>query len=122
MNFIQSGNMAGNTAGNTDRRRDQRTCDRVITLELEGQFYSTLDWSLGGFLIEGYEGVLQPGNSAPISIILEDGGKTMEQAATASIVRIVSTDFELQQLAAKFNDLSDNAFGLLEGWQTGRPN
>lgn len=111
MNFIQ--------AGNIDRRRDQRSSDRVITLELEGQFYSTLDWSLGGFLIEGYEGALEPGNSAAVSIILEDGSDTIEQSATASIIRIVQSDLELRQLAAKFDDLSDDAFGLLENWQSG---
>jgi len=113
MNLIQ--------AGNIDRRRDQRSSDRVITLELEGQFYSTLDWSLGGFLIEGYEGALEPGNSAPVSIILEDGSETIEQPATASIVRIVQSDLELRQLAAKFDDLSDDTFGLLESWQSGNP-
>ena len=101
-----------------ERRRDQRTSERVITLELEGQFYSTLDWSLGGFLIEGYEGDLQPGHSAPISIILEDGVDTVEQPATASVVRIVQSELELRQLAAKFDDLNDEVCGLLEDWQS----
>ena len=111
MNFIQ--------AGNIERRRDQRSSDRVITLELEGQFYSTLDWSLGGFLIEGYEGVLQPGTAAPISIILEDGADTIEHLATVSIIRVVESELQLRQLAAKFDDLSDDASGLLESWQSG---
>lgn len=101
-----------------ERRRDKRLRNRVITLELEGEFYSTLDWSLGGFLIEGYDGDLEPGKLAPVSIILEEGSETVEQPATASIVRIVRSDLELRQLAAQFSDLSDKAFELLEGWQS----
>ena len=105
--------------GNIDGSQERHTSYRVITLELEGQFYSTADWSLGGFLIDGYEGALQPGSSTPVSIILEDGSETVEHPATASIVRIVRSDLDLCQLAAKFDDLSDITSGLLENWQSG---
>lgn len=103
---------------NIDRRKDKRPGNRVITLELEGQFYSTLDWSLGGFMIEGYEGSLEPGKLSPVNIILEDGGDTIERTVTASVISIVRSNLELKQLAAQFNDLSDEAFDLLEGWQS----
>ncbi|MBT5048054.1 MAG: PilZ domain-containing protein [Rhodospirillaceae bacterium] len=105
--------------GETDRRRDIRTGDRILTLELEGQFYSTADWSLGGFMIDGYEDTLEPGNSAPVNIILEEDGHMVEQSVTAKIVRLVPGELNLRQLAAQFSDLSDTVIELLEGWQSG---
>jgi hypothetical protein len=109
--------MNNTQAQKMDRRHDRRQTNRVITVELEGQFYSTLDWSVGGFRIEGYEGDLKAGNIAAISIISDEGNETLEQAATASIVRIVHEDLELQQLAAQFDDLSSSAFNLLDELQ-----
>jgi hypothetical protein len=107
MSFVQTG-MA-------ERRKNKRVGKYVITLELDGQFYSTADWSLGGFGVDGYQGSLQPGNLVPVTIVLETGHQTYEQTALASIVRNAG-----QKLAAKFNELGNDALDLLDGWQSGR--
>lgn len=101
----------------TERRRDKRPGRHVLTLEFDGQFYSTMDWSLGGFGIDGYQGSAQPGNLVPVTIVLETGHATYEQTALASVIR--NDDVE-QKLAAKFSELGNDAFDLLDGWQTGR--
>ena len=109
MSFVQT--------GRAERRRDKRLGKHAITLELDGQFYSTKDWSLGGFGVDGYQGSLQPGNLVPVTIFLETGHQTFELTALASIVR---NDDAGQKLVAKFNELGSDAFDLLDGWQTGR--
>ena len=103
--------------GRAERRRHKRFGKHVITLELDGQFYSTMDWSLGGFSVDGYQGSLQPGNLVPVTIVLETGHQTYEQKVRACIVR---NDDNGQKLAAKFNELGSETIDLLDGWQTGR--
>ena len=109
MNIVQT--------GRAERRRAKRLGKHVITLELDGQFYSTMDWSLGGFCLDGYQGSLQPGNLVPVTIVLETGHQTYEQSALANIVR---NDDGEQKLAAEFSELGSDALDLLDSWQTGR--
>lgn len=103
--------------GMAERRRDRRLGIRLITVEFDGQFYATKNWSLGGFLIDGYAGTLQPAETAPVGIIVEDGRRTWERGALVSVVR---TEDEGQRLAARFNGLDGATFDLLDGWQSGR--
>ena len=98
-----------------ERRRENYPGNNVITLELDGEFYSTMDWSLGGFDVDGYQGSLQPGNLVPVTIVLETGHQTYEQTAFVSIVLNAG-----QKLAAKFNELGSDARDLLDDWQSGR--
>ena len=109
MNFVQT--------AIAERRRDKRLGRHVLTLELDGQFYSTTDWSLGGFGVDGYQGSLRPGNLVPVTIVLETGHRTYEQTTLANIVR---SDDAGQKLAARFDELGSEAFDLLDAWQTGR--
>ena len=109
MNFVQTVRV--------EQRRDKRIGKYVLTLELDGQFYSTTDWSLGGFAIDGYRGSLQAGNQVAVTIVLETVRETFEQTVLTSVVR---NDEEEQRLAVSFNELESDAFDLLEGWQSGR--
>ena len=109
MNVVQTGIV--------ERRSNQRLGKYVLTLELDGQFYSTTDWSLGGFCIDGYKGDLEEGGIADVAIVLETGSQTFEETVRTSIVRIEEDE---QRLAARFTELESEAFDLLDGWQTGR--
>jgi hypothetical protein len=97
-----------------DRRGDKPHGKHVITLELDGEFYSTTDWSLGGFGVDGYQGRLKPGNLVPVTIVLETARETYEHTAFAKIVQNAG-----QQLAAKFNELGADALDFLTEWQEG---
>ena len=72
-----------------DARHDR--CIEAISLEieLEEQFFTTVDWSLGGFLIEGYEGWRRPSDVIVIGITVRVGEETYEHAARAGVVRFV---------------------------------
>lgn len=100
-----------------DARRDKRIDAISLEIELEERFYTTVDWSLGGFLIEGYEGRRRPGEIITIGITVKVGEDTYEHAARAGVVRFVPGK---NQLAARFLRLDPATVNTLEGHMTGR--
>lgn len=100
-----------------DARRDRRIDAISLEIELEEQFFTTVDWSLGGFLIEGYEGRRRPGEVVTIGITVKVGEETYEHAARAGVVRFVP---DKNQLAARFLRLDPATVNTLEGHMTGR--
>ena len=100
-----------------DARRDRRIDTISLEIELEEQFYTTVDWSLGGFLIEGYEGRRQPGEVVTIGITVKVGEETYEHTARVGVVRLVP---DKNQLAARFLRLDAATVNTLEGYMTGR--
>lgn len=100
-----------------DARRDRRIEAISLEIELEKRFYTTVDWSLGGFLIEGYEGRRKPGDIVTIGITVRVGEETYEHAARAGVVRIVE---DKKQFAGRFLRLDPATVNTLEGYMTGR--
>jgi hypothetical protein len=101
----------------SNRRRDKRVSVMPIEIELEGKVYTAIDWSLGGFLIEGYAGRRRPGDEVTIGIQVIASGVEFNHVAQAEVVRI---DPHGKQLAANFVGLDSATLGDLEGWLTGR--
>lgn len=101
----------------SNRRRDKRISVVPIQIELEGKVYTAIDWSLGGFLIEGYAGRRRPGDEVMITLQVLASGVEFNHVAQAEVVRI---DPLGKQLAANFVGLDAAALGDLEGWLTGR--
>ena len=100
-----------------DARRDRRVDMISLEIELEEKCYTTVDWSLAGFLIEGYEGRRRPGDVVTIGITVKVGEETYEHAARAGVVRFVPGK---NQLAARFLRLDAATANTLEGHMTGR--
>jgi len=101
-----------------DARRDRRVEMISLEIELEKQFYTTVDWSLGGFLIEGYEGRRRPVDVVTVGITVKVGEETYEHAASAAVVRFVPDKNQL--FAARFLRLDAATVNTLEGHMTGR--
>lgn len=101
----------------TERRHDKRLTVRPITVELDGKSYETLDWGLGGFLIEPYEGRHMPGDRLYVCIKIDDGQHTHSHVVEIQLVRL---DRKYGEFAASFIDLDDDTFKTLEGWLSGR--
>ena len=101
----------------SNRRRDKRISVRPIQIELEGEVYTAIDWSLGGFLIEGYAGRLRPGEEVMIAIQVIASEVEFNHVARAELIRI---DPHGNQLAANFVGLDSATLATLEGWLTGR--
>ncbi len=100
-----------------NQRRDKRVSVMPIQIELEGEVYTAIDWSLGGFLIEGYVGRRRPGDEVVIAVQVFTSDVEFNHAASAEVVRI---DPLGKQLAANFVGLDSATLADLEGWLTGR--
>ncbi len=101
----------------SERRRDKRLTVRPITIELDGKSYETLDWGLGGFLIEPYEGSHVPGDCLYVRITVDDGRHTHSHVVEIKLLRL---DRKYGEFAANFINLDDDTFKTLEGWMSGR--
>ena len=99
-----------------NRRRDKRVETWPILIELEGKVYPTVDWSLGGFLIDGYDGKRRRGEEITVGILVKAGTEQLSHVARAEIVR---RDVLAGHLAANFIGLDNATVDTLEGWLTG---
>lgn len=100
-----------------NRRRDKRVEVWPILVELEGKVYPTIDWSLGGFLIEGYDGARRRGEEITVGILVKAGTAELSHVVRAEVVR---RNVTTGQLAANFIMLDNATVDTLEGWMTGR--
>jgi hypothetical protein len=90
-------------------RRDHRYPLPPLIIIIEGAEYSTINWSLGGFLVTGFDRKVELGQT--IAGML----RTLEQpgfAFTATVVR--SGDTAPDHLAVKFSDLGERGMSVLE--------
>jgi len=94
-----------------NRRGHRRVIMPPIQIEIEGTEYTTVDWSLGGFLISPYAGKLKPGASVPITIIATSGDDMSRHFAIAEIIRF---DLAEQRIAGRFDRLDPKAVDSLE--------
>ncbi len=101
----------------SDSRRNKRVDTIAIEIEIEDTTYTTLDWSLGGFLVDGYQGNHQSGDEIIVGISVTVGDKEYCHVARAEIIRIEAAS---NQLAANFLELDNATVDTLDGWMTGR--
>lgn len=84
-----------------ERRRAIRYGGPELLIEVNGQIYHTLNWSVRGVLVEGFKGILAKGKSIKVGISSGDvPGKGREWA------KVVRTDTEEQTLALEFLEIS----------------
>ncbi|CAK0745442.1 hypothetical protein CCP1ISM_2080002 [Azospirillaceae bacterium] len=80
----------------------------MLTVEIEGQRRSTINWSVRGLLLEEYHGDLRPGDQVKIHITAEGysgGGKCW--------VRVVRRVPKRGELALDFADISTIILNLM---------
>jgi PilZ domain len=90
-------------------RRDHRYPLPPLVIIIDGTEYSSINWSLGGFLITGFDRKIASGQTVTGML------RTLDQpgfAFTATVVR--SGDTAPDHLAVKFSDLSDRGMSVLE--------
>lgn len=93
------------------RRRDKRRTSPRLHIRLQDAEYMTENWSLGGFLIDGYAGPLKPGQECSVEISSEVRGKAVTVQADIEVMRI---DRDAGELAAHFIRFPPGQFELLE--------
>jgi len=94
-----------------ENRRAHRRMMPPIQIEIEGTEYTTVDWSLGGFMLAPYTGGLIAGASVPVTIIATAGGEMYRHFAIAGIVRV---EIAAKSLAGHFDRLDPRTVDSLE--------
>lgn len=93
-----------------ERRLRERISDAELAVAFKGDTYTTANWSLGGFVIEGYRGGLTPGALFAIDAVGKAGGEMTKVKVRARVVR---SDSAKSSLAVNFLDLDGRAYGVL---------
>ncbi len=94
-----------------ERREGRRVATPKLDLRLHGATYSTVNWSLKGFLVAPYDGPSGPGDKIAIHIVVRLGKETVTYVAEAEVVRISTVK---KQLAARFVRMESEATKTLE--------
>ncbi len=101
---------------NAENRRDKRMTARPLTVEIDDVRYAVEGWSVGGFLVAGYRGDRVPGDNLEARVIFTDEPETIDRLVRIEIARV---EQDAQSLAARFVDLDDDSYAMLEGWISG---
>ena len=90
-----------------ERRRHLRVEDLPMSISVDGETYDSVNWSLGGFMVEAYDGNLTPGALLSVQGMGQAGG-ALEQVEV--LARVAWSDASQKQLAVNFLDLDERAF------------
>lgn len=91
-------------------RRDRRYPMPVLVVIIEDVEYTSVNWSLGGFLIGGFAGQLKPG--ATLVGRLRAGESEAPLRFSGSVVR--ADEPEPGFLAVQFTELGENGIEILD--------
>ena len=92
------------------QRRDQRVAVPAIILAFHGKRYQTVDWGLGGFKIDTYDGNLKKDQEFVVDGI---GAADEDELIPVHIVcRAVRRNHEV--FSGAFTELRDNAYEIIE--------
>lgn len=94
-----------------ERRRHQRFTQPPLSLSLEGRTYATADWSMGGFVIDDYAGLLTPGSLFAIDGIGANGEDLTPVEVRARVLRISE---DRRRLTVTFLFVDQPAFRVLQ--------
>jgi hypothetical protein len=103
----------------TDSRRHERSGNPALSVTLHGRTYTTADWSMGGVLIEGYDGVLTSGALLTVEEMAAEGDTMTPVAIRARVSRV---DTARRRLVVNFLDVDDAAYQILRGFMARRTN
>ncbi|NQU59122.1 MAG: hypothetical protein HQ513_17970 [Rhodospirillales bacterium] len=97
---------------NVENKRDHdRVSDPVIRLKIGSKIYSTVNWSLGGVLIDGYEGDLSTGSLMSIKEIGLARGVMTEVNVRARVIR---ADEGASILAIQMLEIDQSAYTIMQ--------
>ena len=91
------------------KRKDNRIEETVIIISIADEAYRTLDWSLGGFRIGGYEGNIQADKEFMINGIGPDLENIFNVRVDCQAVRVADG-----QLSASFLEIDSDVYDILE--------
>lgn len=93
-----------------ERRKDRRLPLPIFSVRVDGVVYHTLNWSLGGLLIEGYDGQRQNGEALQVDIKAKDATADFRMKINVQVIRAVPGE----SLAIQFEALSPELYEFFE--------
>ncbi len=93
-----------------ERRVRERVSDGSLAVTFKGATHTAANWSLGGFVIEGYRGSLTPGALLAIEAVGKPGSELTKVKVRARVVR---ANARKRVLAVNFLDLDSCAYRVL---------
>jgi len=108
---MSSFTMSYRKVGSREHRRDKRLPLPIFTIRLDGLVCETLNWSLGGLLISGYEGAHNPDDLVDVDIKIKEA--TGDYALKMS-VRVVRVDQKNKTIALRFEEMSPVIYDFFE--------
>jgi hypothetical protein len=91
-------------------RQDRRYPVPPIVVAIDGIEYSTINWSLGGFLLNGFYKPAATGQTISGTLCLVDRPETVE--FTGTVIRTDTPD--RGNLAVRFDDLGERGLTILD--------
>ena len=103
--------MSYRKVGNRENRRDKRLPLPIFTIRLDGQVCETINWSLGGLLVSGYEGAHNPDDILDLDIKIKD---TTGDYAIKTAAKVIRVDQKNKTLALHFEEMSPLIYDFFE--------
>ena len=108
---MSSFTMSYRKVGNRENRRDKRLPLPVFTIRLDGLTCDTLNWSLGGLLVSGYEGQHNAEDLIDVDIKIKDTSGDYAMQIKARVVRV---DEKNKTIALRFEEMSPVIYDFFE--------
>jgi len=105
---MQLGRAQYRKVGYREKRKDRRILFPLLSIRVEGMTFETVNWSFGGFLVEGCHADLKVGDD----IFGTLGWAGVRFPFSGRVSRIGG---EMKELAVSFVDISDAALLYLDG-------
>jgi hypothetical protein len=94
-----------------NKREHERVSDPSIRLKIGAKVYHSINWSLGGALIDGYQGGLSTGSLLSITEIGLSRGVMTPVKVQARVIR---ADDEISILAVQMLEIDQSAYAILQ--------
>ena len=108
---MSSFTMSYRKVGNRENRRDKRLPLPVFDIRIDGQLCDTINWSLGGLLVSGYEGKHNPDDLVGVELKIKDANTDFALKINALVVR---TDLRNKTVALRFEEMSPVIYDFFE--------
>jgi len=104
---MQVGRAQYRKVGYREKRKDRRMLFPLLSIRVEGLTFETVNWSFGGFMVEGCDAELKVGDGVSGSL----GWGGVHFPFTGRVSRIGG---DMRELAVSFLDISDAALLYLD--------
>jgi hypothetical protein len=108
---MSSFTMSYRKVGNRENRRDKRLPLPVFSTKLDGLVCDTINWSLGGLLVSGYEGNHKADDLLEVAIKIKDATGDYAMKLTAKVIRV---DAKNKTIALRFEEMSPVIYDFFE--------